>query len=73
MSGSVMEVKTTLVQDCKKVNSTCLLCVLHPQLLKRNIIFFKCFILVFRSEISMQTQYVLLQIHAAYHGWQFDS
>jgi len=35
-----MEVKTTLAQNCKKINSTCSLHVIHRQLLKRNIYYF---------------------------------
>jgi len=36
---TVMEVKTTLVQDCKNVNSTCSWHVIRPQLLKQSIYF----------------------------------
>jgi len=36
---TVMVIKTTLAQDCKKFNNTCWLQVNHPQLLKQNIYF----------------------------------
>jgi len=67
-------VKNTLAQDCKKkINSTCSLHINHHQLLKQNIYFCIYVLLVIKSEIYMQIQYVLLQKHVASHRWQFDS
>ena len=51
LTVKVMDVKTTPAQGCKHFNSTFSLHVIHPQLLKRNIIYLK--FLVFTSEIVL--------------------
>jgi len=67
-----MEKKTTLAQE-RKILLALVRCMLIILSSSKEIYIFVFMILVFRSEISIKMQYVLLQKHVASHRWQFDS
>jgi len=69
---TVMVMKTTFAQDCKKFNSTCWLQVNHSQLLKQNIYF----VFIFWSlevEYLCKCNMYFCKNTSLLHRWLFDS
>ena len=60
---TLMVMETTLAQDCKNSNSILVHCMLIILSCSSEIYFFVFMFMVFRSDISMKMQYVLLQKH----------